>query len=383
MNRVVIILSVVHTCYQSICAQVTPNRDQVLDVLNTSTIPAFILMGVSSTEIARPANLREFTGSLQNATGGLSSLPTNYAVEFLINKSESVTNPEQFIGKNMSLSFGYTQDPAVVMENTSRVGAGFKIPIIKNKPKKKEHVLIEKALTNSSTWIDNIEKEKEKILEFSNRLDVLQENNFQAGIEKEKNDDAIEIAEANLFSSSDHLLKLQALAKINRGIFDVITQGLFIELSGGIVGDIPSNTISKLYTSKFGAWVTLGYERRGPFTGILIFRVLREPKNMYFDINNQIQFLESTPVDFGGRICIDAFEHKLDAGLEWVGRWRDTDVLKKSDKLLMHLAYKVGNDDKLSFSFGKDFDNHVDKSGNVISLVNFIKSIGAIEKKEE
>jgi len=76
------------------------------DQLNSNTSGAFVLMGLSPTEIANPTNLGEFAASVQDATENLSVLPENYAIEVpLYSKDKGMYKKNR-----VTLSAGYSRE---------------------------------------------------------------------------------------------------------------------------------------------------------------------------------------------------------------------------------------------------------------------------------
>ena len=47
---------------------------------------------------------------------------------------------------------------------------------------------------------------------------------------------------------------------------------------------------------------------------------------------------------------------------------------RSTSKYLFKVEFKVAKNAMLDFSFGKDFDNTIDRGGNLLSILNFVKS---------
>lgn len=49
----------------------------------------------------------------------------------------------------------------------------------------------------------------------------------------------------------------------------------------------------------------------------------------------------------------------------------------RTDKYDVSLNYKVGKNQNISFTYGKNFDNVVTRSGNLIAAINFMMGFGS------
>jgi Tol biopolymer transport system component len=48
--------------------------------------------------------------------------------------------------------------------------------------------------------------------------------------------------------------------------------------------------------------------------------------------------------------------------------------------LVFNAAYDIGQNQQLTFSFGRNFDGTITKDGNLIAALNFVKGFGASRK---
>lgn len=325
--RVFITLLLASLSTLCISQQLFSEDNDQFNLLNNNTSPAFMILGVSNTEVARPTNLKTFTTSLQSATNGFTQIPNNFSFEVKPwPKNSTLSNGNEHV----SFSFGFSKDQAVVIENQAKFSLGFNIDLIS----------AEGAV-------------EEKINKYVNA---------NALLSLKKN------ALANIQANSINL----TLDKL-----DIDKIGWFWTLSGGISWQIDSTSFNKVRSSRSGLWTTFGYESID-FTGFSFLGVAKyfyDPNYLYFNEQNMPANIQSNQADFGIRAL---YKHKkFFASLEYVYKLRDEiiDGLANTDKYVANFSYDLGNNNKLTLTLGKNFDNTVTKEGNLISMFNFIKSL--------
>src|SRR5207249_413514 len=76
------------------CAFAQDNRDLTLDMLKAPSSPAFILLGISPTDIQKPIDPTDLFMNIQNATDNFTSFPKEYSLQLC---------PASIFGKTQSL----------------------------------------------------------------------------------------------------------------------------------------------------------------------------------------------------------------------------------------------------------------------------------------
>ena len=385
------------------------DSDKLFDVLNTITTPAYVVMGVSSTEITRPSTLRDFTTSVQNVTNGLSTLPNTYGVEFKPWRIKNDVKSDSLkFRETITISFGYNKENVGEDNEFSKAGIGFKCGILKPKSiVNKEKVLQEsniyqalienkrlseaKVQQSSQQIRTAISIQENQIIQRENNIQKIQFSNLPQDIEArkldsisiEKSKNEILRLQTNLAHEVDIAEKSEKLVKARTGKTNLRKSGYFLDLSAGIAWDVTPFNDETIQMAKTGVWVTSGYDitnllGKSSVSILVAAKNFYEPNMMFITSTGAINYQKSNATDLGGRLILNLFNNKFDVSCEYIHRWRNRDLFKRSDRLVFNASYDFGKDFKLALTFGKDFDNNEMTNGNVISIINFVKSLGQL-----
>lgn len=379
-------------------SQGAKEAEEVLDVLNTTTTPAFVVMGVSNTEIARPTSLKDFTASLQSSTGGFTELPNTYGLEFLPLGGDSIAlDSGRFSIKNISFSFGFLRENIGEPDASTRTGIGLNLPIFRPKKviAKKE---VDARLADFSSLLLTKESTEFELNRIKARIEEIGVMNKRMApgqtimeLSETDRDVLVQYTQARSKLQTEALM-LEAVSKLirkERGSTKVRRQGLFLNLYGGMTWEYPVAFVADSSLTKWGGWITGGCERSffskkdtmeatGGFVSLVgVFRYFIEPHMPYIDSLGEVAIQKSKALDVGAKLAVSLFDGNFDLSFE--GTWRkrpEKNVeLKKTSKLLFNASYAFKKDFKVSLTFGKDFENNVTQDGNLVSLVNLIKGI--------
>lgn len=318
------------------------------DVLNSNTSPAFVLMGISPTEIANPSDLGDFTTSIQNSTNNFNSLPTNYAAEIfpykIFNPNFDYDNSaqERFkIFKNLytsnSISFGFNSDNLNPNDNSnfSRIGIGFKSNLIRGKPDS-----------------GNAANPK-KLTRYITQSSLMGVNSFST------------------MSTSNQLAFFGLPEKITK-------QNIFLDLAFAFAYDFTGINSDQMDYSRFGIWLNGGYKTptnpNSYVSGTFLFTVRYIDNQLTEFFNLEEDDLET--LDFGIKGNLNALNEDLVISYEYIWQSVLDEGYDGSSKYILNFSYDIKENMKLGFSLGKDFDNNKTREGNLISLINFVSSFG-------
>ena len=301
------------------------------DQLNSNTSAAFVLLGISPTEIARPTSIGDLAGSLQSATGNFSSLPNTYALEMSLDPNSKDTD----ITKR-TLSFAYINESDPFVQ--SRISFGFKYSVAENEDSAQSKQAIKLA--------------KNKV---KNGLNVNQVN-------------ALRNAKGyNLLDKSDFV-------NANMGVAKVDKKGAFLDIHCGTSFKIRDNSFKSMYLDRLGAWLNFGYEEvNDSDTKVSLYGTMKVIyQKISVDEQPILKVRGVTNIDPGTRLVIIGFDRRLEISTEAL--WRIRHKMKSTYKIGTQFSLDIGNNKKLSFSFGRDFDRLIEKEGNLFTLLNFISS---------
>lgn len=155
--------------------------------------------------------------------------------------------------------------------------------------------------------------------------------------------------------------------------------GFFLDISMGTVLDFNNNKFNNSKVTKVGGWVTGGYNwEKHSSTLIFMGRYLYNPDSPLANLALKKENLHT--LDMGSRLVLKLLDEKFLMSGECMYR----SILNKSDfesswKYLLNFEYELAKNQRLTFSFGKNFDGEYEKKGNLIVALNLIVGLGKIK----
>ncbi|WP_338376522.1 hypothetical protein [uncultured Flavobacterium sp.] len=393
------------------------NNETEYDLLKAPVSPASNLLGFAQSDINKPTDVSEFMVSLQSASDSYTSLPSNYAVDiapFWLLKSKALGDIttkglENSYGKNvipqsLVLSFAIKNvDSTTINFNTNSTYAGFglKFSIYRGD--------YDKTTKEKLSQIQNLQKLKLDLMQ--NIQDVTEENlpleiielkekrkqifiNVDVNDESEDNlaliellskkaakiDEEIEQKTAILLNENKTNSELKTIddkIKTIASQFQLTRVGFTWDIAGGIGGEFHNKSFNQGKIYNAGVWTTLGYttEKTGAFLGLV--RYLHNPERI-FALDNAINDQKSVSTfDTGFRYILGQPQAKLNASLEAIYRsFLSESEIDNSWRLMLNIDYALFKNQKLTFSFGKNYDGTTTKDGNLVAALGMVFGFG-------
>jgi hypothetical protein len=390
-------------------AQASSTDSLDLNILNAPSNTVFNLMGISPSSIDRPTDLNNFKISIQSASNSFTKFPTDYAIEFspsslLGGKRVSLKdfNSSKFRDvayQSLSIAIGYNKsnvENKETLDSTSysKLGFGLKFSIIRPRWVKKTEAIIDsfyrydsvlnlsyRLISNAkrnTNEIKEIETElktasPEKISSLMKKLDTLK-NEINKTINESKALDTLDLRK-NMDKSYETLRNYTKNMKFER-------EGGFLDFNTGIALDFPDNKFDNSLVSKAGAWFTGGYESGNKGISILgITRYLFQPDKIFADDSSKIKTANISTFDFGAKAAFNGLDGKFSFSTEIIYRSvLNANTIKPTYRLVFNIEYDLLANQKITFAFGKNFDGTINKSGNLIAALNFVRGFGSGKK---
>ena len=385
-----------------------------IDALTTPISPGSVLLGVNPNDIQKPTELTGIWTSVRNATNNFSSFPNSFAIDIApkwVFGKKSITY-EDFIGNKKVFGQTFNISYSQVSQNDTnytglKQGIGFSFSIFRGKIQDKKYL----STIASILTIDSI-------LNISNksRLDYLRQND--STYKKLKNQgtlisaqltvifdgnnpnhlstdslvhlldslnnliaakDVVFLGKAKQYADSVNVERINNLKTFENAIVPV-RKGLFLNLSAGTIvkyDNFKSNSSS--LTNK-SVWLNFGYDGLNTDTAgksylsfILLSRLIADNADELFKSGSNTKL---TTWDNGLRVAYTTNNQKLSFSGEGLARKifnesGDAFVYKYS----MSIDVRVSKNQRLTLSYGKDFNNHVTKDGNIFGYINFIAGL--------
>lgn len=370
-----------------------------LDLLRAQASPAANLLDIANSDIEKPTDLKSLMVSLREGTGNFSALPTSFALDIapfkLGGKYQNLMDSVSF-GENFKQSFivsmgfrGVEKDDDLNIEEKSRIGVGTKISLIRgrfNKETKeilgnlyKYHVMRQgrlDILENNELLIQYHNDKMVLLNELRTFTDKKDPRYLQLQAEVEKID-ALERNLATLLTKKYEEELLELDNKIRKDVQDIKLEryGYFLDMSMGTVLDFRNNKFNNTQISKVGAWLTGGYNSEKKFTLIFMTRYLYNPETPL--ANPELKKENLHTFDMGSRLVLKLLDERFLMSGECIYR----SILNKSDfesswKYVLNFEYEVAKNQRLTFSFGRNFEGEYEKKGNLIVALNLLVGLG-------
>ncbi|MFH7012720.1 hypothetical protein ACHRV5_12675 [Flavobacterium sp. FlaQc-52] len=406
-------------------AQEKDNSEE-FDLLKAPISPASNLLGFSQSDIDKPTDVSAFMTSLQTATNSFSQLPSNYAIDiapFWLFKKD---NPGDISTKGLSNSSGkkvvkQTLVLSFAVKNTDSISNnfdpastyaafGFRFSIYRGE--------YDSKTKNQLAAIALLQQEKLKLMK-DNHMEVYENLPLEIdslkkvrkaifiGIDpNDTSDDNTKLVEL-LYKKADKLdsiisLKIQILlddnisSKTKNGDsdlnkferidtkikqlasqFQLARVNFTWDIAGGISAEFRNKNFnnSKVYNS--GIWTTFGYtwEKSGSLLGLV--RYLYNPDKI-FALDNQVNEMNNvSTIDTGVRYIIGKSQSKFNCSIEAIYRSAlSKNTTNSSWRLMANADYAILKNQKLTFSFGRNYDGTTSKDGNLIAALGLVFGFG-------
>lgn len=398
-----------------------------LDILRAPSSPAATLLNMSDADIQKPTDPTSLMTTIRNATNNFTNIPKSFALDLapfkLFGKKYVDTRyledtKKQFRQSTvLSLAVNTVEknDSVPNSVNKTQLGIGLKFALVRGKINKEtkdaletiysfqktDENLIREIRTNDDEanslqkthnllFKDSVRIEREIALLSAggeNAKRATDSLKIQLAVIKLKKDETDSLLSARIFkisSDSDYIKKAKALKiddineKIKKQAAKIKLEriGFSLDFAAGTVVDFLDNKMNSSYITKAGGWLTGGYTDEKTSSSLLfIVRYLYNPKTAVADPNLKLENLHT--LDFGGRFIINTFEKKLQISAESIYRSiLNKASAKSSYRILFNAEYEVGVNQKLTFTFGRNFDGETYKGGNIISALNLILGFG-------
>ncbi|WP_131401713.1 hypothetical protein [Chryseobacterium sp. JM1] len=369
-----------------------------LDALRAQASPAANLLDIANSDIEKPTDLKSIMVSLREGTSNFSSLPTSFAIDLVpfklngkyqdlrTNTNFLTTLKQTFV---TSLAFkGIAEDEDLNIEEKSRLGFGIKFSLKRGdfssettKALNEIHEVYEitqrRIITDKETdpELAKLDEDKQSLLDKEKILFDAGKTDTEEYRELKKNIDDIMIKIKDHDKKNfEEYQKIQGITKIAQNI-KLERYGYFLDMSMGTVLDFRNNKFNNTQISKVGAWLTGGYNSEKKFTLICMARYLYNPETPL--ANPELKKENLHTLDMGSRLIFKLLDERFLMSGECIYRSiLNTSDFESSWKYVLNFEYEVAKNQRLTFSFGRNFEGEYEKKGNLIVALNLLVGLG-------
>lgn len=403
-----------------------------LDILRAPSQAGFVLLGISPEVVETPQDPNDVLVSLRNATNNFSTLPRSYAIDiapawvfrsnisaasFLNQKGGDKPLPNMW--QTLRVSFA-TNSPNQSGADSAltQMGIGFKTSILRgNKTDidwdssrqqldsmrailKNRNMAVAEYIAQKLNSDSEIKTYSDLLvattIALAQKQDSLRQNSAlatdagfmlrQSQLEGQKATYStyLNMRNENVRQEAskrfDDSLKTQmALFKQLAGQLRFRRYGWKLDFAGGIVLNYPTQSLDYSLLTRYGAWITGGYETKQAVNFLGVGRIMLNPNQLYLDGNDSLRNADNLDFDAGAKI-----EWQPQGGLSRFrmageGIYRTTlnnSAVEGRLRYTLNLSYAVDKNMLLNFSVGKDFNSPAQVGGNLIAALNFFVGLG-------
>jgi len=394
------------TCLLSVQLH-SQDKEIDLDILRAPSSPASNLLGIATTDIDKPTDISSFMVSVQSASNSFTTFPSNYAIDispyYLFSKGSTDFTTEGLQDKDFKNIFKQTFVISLAISNPDSTntsfnykstygGLGFKFSIARGEYDsitkanldsiiKRQDKINKLSMQAMEEWLNNNDKEYKTLLK--QREDLLKGVTTPEEIKKvmesekyKKIEDQLSNKLAN-FKKSDKEKELFDEIKAIASTFQTQRVGFSWDINGGFSGEFRNRNFdnSKLFNA--GIWTNFGYTNKKGFAFLGLMRYLYNPDKILALDNNVNEFKDISTLDTGGRIAYSKSQSKFSCSIEAIYRSvLNGNAIDPSWKMIFNADYALFKNQKLTFSFGRDFDGTISKDGNLIAALTLIAGFG-------
>jgi len=403
-------------------AQEEAQKEVKLDLLRAPSSPASALLGFAVSDIEKPTDVSDFMLSLQSASSSYTKLPSSYAIDiapFYLFRNKGAdfsttgknglqsTRFKDYFRQSFVVSLAL-RNPDSAFNNfkpTNTYGAlGLKFSIIRpqynTETKQKLTSIYEKQrallkiykteleekrksarydyldtrnnyLRDSISHLSNLTEEEKKLqlytmMEDSNSefaKNEMEKSELNTGFKKEIQ---VEMAKKS---------KLEANLQEEAKTFTGNREGLSIDIAGGLSAEFREKRFDNSKVFNSGVWTTFGYNWANGSSVLGLARYLYNPDEVFVLDNIKNDIGNISTFDTGLRYIYT--NGKFGGGAEAIyRRILSSATVKPSWRIVANADYALSDNQKIIFSFGRNFDGTVTKNGNLVAALTVLFGIG-------
>lgn len=402
-----------------------------LDILRAPSQPGFVLLGIEPETIETPQDPTDVLVSLRNATNNFSTLPRSYAIDiapawvfrskvsassFLNQKGDK---PLPNMWQTLRFSFATnTPNTAGADSNLTQMGIGFKTSIFRGNKMdvdwdssrqqldsmrailKNRNFAVANYIASALNSDSELKLYSDKLvavtIALAKKQDSVRQNpalatdaSFmlrQSQLEGERTTYSTYLNMRNENVRQEAVKRFDDSLSVQMGLFKKLAgelkfrrYGWKLDLAGGIVLNYPNQNFDYSLLTRYGAWLTGGYETKQAVNFLGVTRVMLNPNEMYKDKNDSLRTADNLNFDAGAKI-----EWTPQGGLSRFrmageGIYRTTlnnSAIDGRLRYTINLSYAVDKNTLLNFSVGKNFNTPTQVGGNLIAALNLLVGLG-------
>jgi len=159
--------------------------------------------------------------------------------------------------------------------------------------------------------------------------------------------------------------------------FDGARSGFSWELAGGISSEFLNKQFNNSRVHNAGIWTTMGYTGKQGLAILGLVRFLHNPEKIFAKDNELNKMGSISTLDGGARAVYSPNGGRFNCSVEAVYRSvLSSNTIDPSWRLIFNADYSIFRNQKLTFSFGRNYDGIITKDGNLVAALTLIAGLG-------
>lgn len=370
-----------------------------LDVLTAPASPGSVLLGVNPSEVQKPTDLTGLWTSFRNASNNFTSFPTSFAVDIApkwVFDKKSISF-EDFAGSKKAFAQTFTVSLAQTPQednnyNGLKQGLGLSFFLVRPAIKDEKYLGIIASIRDILPALNDARRKRAAQLKEGDSVYQSLQRRLNAAASAGNTDEAKRLlallepmdiafsAQAKAYADSLESEKVARLKELQTTIVPV-RKGFFLSLAAGTIVRYDNFKATAATATNKSVWINLGYDGAMTeaskssyfsFLGLSRFIVANADELYKSGTNNRFDTWDNAL-----RIAYTTNNQRFTISGEGIARKLFDVTAGRSFvyKYLLNIELHVGKNRILTFSYGKDFENHITKDGNVIGYLNFVTGL--------
>lgn len=383
------------------------NYNAELNLPEMPSSAAFVVMGVSPTDIESPQTPSDLVFSAQNASENFTSIPQNFFINvspFWMFNKKYVSDTKFFNGKGDNLKQNILQSIQISLgvsdsfkneQYDRRVGVGFNLSLIRGDVDKSLKDKYMKLLNNYNKDIGSlvsateendpvIKNIDESILKLGKEINNF--NNDSTTQSKNRKRELEQKLSELILDKSKRQQELykeieaannEEIEKIKSDLKSIVfkRKGFFLNVAGGFSWDRTDST-SSFYRG--GLWANPGFQG-DHLNWVGVGRLLTHQDVSFENSEGVLDTAKFTTIDVGLKLEYQ-MEQKTTLSGEFIYRTVPNTEIESSYRAVLNFSYNLSEDVKLNLTYGRDFDLFLNGNSQNLALVNLVFGLGNTRK---
>jgi hypothetical protein len=182
---------------------------------------------------------------------------------------------------------------------------------------------------------------------------------------------------ANAFDSSEAIQNVDKQIQQVAATFQTNRIGFTWDVNAGVSAEFINRQFDNSKVHNAGIWTNLGYTTNKGHSFLFLVRYLYNPDQIFAKDNAPNDIGNISTLDNGFKYAYSRSQSKFNCSIEAIYRSvLSSNTVDPSWRLIVNADYSIWQNQKLTFSFGRNFDGAISEDGNLVAALSFLTGFG-------